>query len=486
MLVAVLIWHVLTSPSLDQYGVEPNTIFWIERLALTGRLYTDPQALPFVVVQYGTLFPYLALGIHRGLRLDSSVEAFYLAARLAACLSMLLTLAGIGATLVRHLRVPLVPAAITSLLSGLAMFPWPYIARPDAMYLALLVWAVFAFYHFVSAPSVWRLIIPLALLLCGFHAKQTAFVFLPILVIGGLLLLPNMAQRLAFLLIGTAMIALASLIAPSSFWQNGAIGLANGVYVSWTVKIVYWPFLYKHGMILAAWIPCLLLAVHSQRRELLPLGLLGAFTLAVGSVTALKFGSDTNYFNEYLIFAMMLIAASLPDLRVVWNGPRGVGQCFATALLWSYVLQMLHTQVNPIVQAGSGRGYLDRPTLVAVSQYFSERPDGLVMDLAVYAVGTFLPTRVAFAPFDVIGSSAASGHFDLMPVRGAIASGSICYAVTRLSWARRDLELQWWNFWTSTILPDLLPLFSEDAKFGELVVMRNPVCRNSQKNPAGN
>jgi hypothetical protein len=484
LVVTVLIWRVLTSRSLDVTGVEPNTIFWIERLALNGRLYTDPQALPFVVVQYAPLFPYLALGIHRGLHLGSSLDAFYLAARLGACLSMLLTLAGIGATLVRHVRVPLVPAAITSLLSGLAMFPWAYVARPDAMYLALLVWAVFASYYFVGAPSLRGLIIPLGLLLCAFYAKQTALLFLPFLVIGGLLLLPSMAQRLGFLLIGATMIALAILIAPSSFWQNNAIGLAQDVSPSWAFKIVYWPFLYKHGMILAAWIPCLLLAVYSWKRELLLLGLMGTYTLAVGTVAALKIGSDTHYFHEHLIFAMMLIAASLADLRLVWNRPRGVGQCFAAALLWSYVLQVFHTQVAPIIARQESQEYYHRPSLVAVSEYFSDRPDELVLDVAFYGIGAFLPTRVAFAPFDVIGSSAALGHFDLTPVRGAIVSGRICYAVTRRSYASGELDQ--WSLWARTILQDLLPLLRHEAEFGELIVMRNPVCPGSQQSPAGN
>jgi hypothetical protein len=483
LLVAVLIWRVVTSPALELIGLETNIVFWIERLALTGRLYTDPQSLPFVVVPYGTLFIYLASGIHRGLHLGGSVDAFYLAARLSACLSMLLTVAGIGATLVRHLRVPLVPAAITSLLSGLAIFPWAYVARADAMYLALLVWAVFTFYFFVSAPSAWRLIIPLGLLLCGFYVKQTALMFLPLLAIGGLLLLPSMAQRLVFLLIGAAMIAFAILIAPSEFWQNSTIGLANGISPGFALKIVYWPFLYTQGMILAAWIPCLLLAIQGWKRERLLLGVMGTYALAVGTVTALKFGADTNYFDEYLIFAMMLIAASLADLRVVWNGPRGTAQCFAVALIWSYVLQVFHTQVIPIHRAYFD---LDRPSLVAVSQYFSDRPGELVMDLAAHGIGTFLPTRVAFAPFDIYGASAFSGHFDVTPVRNAIASGSICYAVTRLSWASGDVEQSPFLPWTSTILRDLLPLFRRDAQFGKLVVMRNPVCLGSEKSPAGN
>ena len=77
--------RVLTSNSLNLIGVEPNSIFYTERLAMTGHLYTSACA-PFVVNTYGPLFPYIAWGIHRTLHLGTSLASFYLATRLAACL----------------------------------------------------------------------------------------------------------------------------------------------------------------------------------------------------------------------------------------------------------------------------------------------------------------------------------------------------------------------------------------------------------------
>src|SRR3954447_3577800 len=97
--------RVLTSNSLNLIGVEPNSVFYTERLAMTGHLYTDPHAPPFVVVQYGPLFPYVAWGIHRTLHLGTSLASFCLAARLAACLSVLAIMIGVGAILLRFLRV---------------------------------------------------------------------------------------------------------------------------------------------------------------------------------------------------------------------------------------------------------------------------------------------------------------------------------------------------------------------------------------------
>src|SRR4051794_25341522 len=145
---------------------------------MTGNLYTDPHAPPFIVVQYGPLFPYVAWGIHRTLHLGTSLASFYLAARLTAYLSVLAIMIGVGAIL-RSLRVGPLLVITASLLTGFVMFPWGYVARPDSLYLALLIWAVFAFHRFLVAPSASGLLPPMVLLLCAGYAKQTGFAFLP-------------------------------------------------------------------------------------------------------------------------------------------------------------------------------------------------------------------------------------------------------------------------------------------------------------------
>src|SRR4051794_12678903 len=219
-LVEELFRRVLTSNSLDLIGVETTTVLFIERLAMTGHLYTDPYAPPFVVSPYGPLFPYVAWGIHRTLHLDTSLASFYLAARLTACLSVLAIMIVVGAILVRFLRVGPLLAIVASLLTGFVLFPWGYVVRPDSLYLALLIWAVFAFHRFLVAPSASRLLLSMALLLCAGYAKQTGFTFLPLLCIAGLFCLWTAKQRVVFLLEAGVIAALSVTLAPPHFWQN--------------------------------------------------------------------------------------------------------------------------------------------------------------------------------------------------------------------------------------------------------------------------
>ena len=482
-LVAKLFRGVLTASTLDLIGVEPNSVFAIERLALTGQLYTDPHVPPFVVLQYGPLFPYAAWAIHRALHLGASPADFYLAARLTTCLSMAVLMAEVGVILVWFLRVRPLLAIASSLLSGLAMFPWGYAARPDSMYCALGLGAVLAFYRFLLTRAARWLLTSTVFLLCAFYAKQTAIAFLPLLCAAGLLCLRTTAERVAFLLGAAAMTAVSIVLAPPYFWQNCAVGLAHGVDVRWAMERAYWPLLSIHGVVLAAWLPCLLV-VLGRKRWLYPIAVLSAYALAVGTALGVKYGSDVNYYDEYLIAAIMLVAASFSAIASAWVGQRIVALCFASALLTSYAAHIVQTQVISYLWRSNLR--IDDRSFVAVQQYFAARPSsGLVADLADNGLGVFLPTRVAFASFDVIGDATAAGHFDLTPVHEAIRSGAICYALTRRAWAT-DIgpgykkRFPWWaSPWAAPVLRDLLPRFERQVEFGEFVLMRNPICPDS-------
>ena len=475
--------RVLTSNSLNLIGVEPNSVFYTERLAMTGHLYTDPLAPPFIVFPWGPLFPYVAWGIHRTLHLGTSLASFYLAARLAACLSVLAIMIGVGAIL-RFLRVGPLLVIIASLLTGFVMFPWGYVARPDSLYLALLIWAVFAFHRFLVAPSASGLLPSMALLLCAGYAKQTGFAFLPLLCTAGLFCLRAAKQRVVFLLEAGVIVALSAALAPPHFWQNSAVGLASGIDLRFAIEHVYRPLLLRDSLVIAVWLPCLLLALLGQRRWLFPTALLGIYALVLGTALGVKYGSDIHYYNEYLIFAIILIAASLPAIASAWTRQRTIALCLASALLCSYVLILVLTQARPVLVWSTSR--IDDPDLVAIQRYFATNPSsGLVADLADNGIGVFLPTRIAFAPFDVTGPAAATGHFDLALVHKAIRSGTICYAVTRRIWATDIREhdrnqFPWWaSPWAAPVLRDLLPQFEQQAEFGNLVLMRNPVCPTS-------
>jgi hypothetical protein len=469
--------------TLDQAGVEFDAVLAIERLALTGHLYTDPHSPPFVVLPFGPLLPYVATTLHRALHLDTSVASFYFAGRLTACLSLVALMIGVGVILVRFLRVKLLVATIASLLAGLSLYPWAYVVRPDSMYCALGIWSLAAFHSFLASRSVPRLLASVTLLVCAFYAKQTAIMFLPLLCIAGLLCLRTNVQRLTFLLGAATVAGISAILAPPHYWQNAMVSVANGIDLLWALKSTYRPLFGVHGLLMGAWLTCLLLLLFDRKRWwLIPTAVVSVYAFGVGVTTSVKWGSAVNYFNEFLIAGIMLVAASLPAIASAWIGPRIVALAFGSTLLFSYITLLVHAQVGPYLFRPPDPQMND-PALLALQRYFADRPSsGLVADLALNPFVVFLPTRVAFATFDLTGTAAATGRFDLAEVQKAIQSGLICYAVTyrALATGTGDDYEKRFPFWTATwappILRVLLPLFEPLGEYGDLVLLHNPMC----------
>lgn len=353
--------------------------------------------------------------------------------------------------------------------------------RPDSMYCALAVWSLLAFYSFLESRSVPRLLVSTGLLICAFYAKQTASMFLPLLCTAGLLLLRTTEQRLKSLLGAMGIAAMSAILASPHYWQNAIVSVSDANDLVWAVKYSYRDMLGVEGIVLSTWLACLLmLVVERKHKWLIPTAIVGIYALAVGTATSVKFGSAVNYFDEFLIAAIMLVAASLPAIASAWIGPRIVALGFASTLLCSYIALLIHVQVGPNLYQPSLR--MNDPNLMAIQRYFAAKSSSvLVADLADNGFPVFLPTRVAFATFDLTGAAAAAGHFYLAEVHGAIRSGVICYAVTRRAWATdtgKDYEssFPYWATWAPASLRVLLPQFEWQADFGDLVLLHNPVC----------
>jgi hypothetical protein len=484
LIVGELFRRTLGTTTLDQAGIEFDSVLAIERLALTGQLYTDPHLPPFVVTPYGPLLHVVATTIHAALHLDTSVAGFYFAGRLAACLSLVALMIGVGVILVRFLHVKLLVATIASLLVGLSLYPWGYVVRPDSMYCALLIWSLAAFHSFLATRSVPRLLAATAFLVGACYAKQTAVMFLPLLGIAGLLCLRTNVPRLLTFLLGAAAIAgISAILVPSHYWQNAIVSVANGIDLGWALKYTYKPLFVFYGIALAAWLTCLLLLLFDRKRWwLIPTAVVSVYAFGVAVAAALKWGSGVNYFNEFLIADIMLIAASLPAIASAWIGPRIVALSFGSTFLLSYMALHFYAQVSPYLFRAPDPQMND-PALLALQRYVLDRPSGgLVADLALSPFVVFLPTRVAFATFDLTGTAAGTGRLDLAEMQNAIRSGLICYAVTKPAWAtdagqgREKRPPSRTAIWPPPILWVLLPQFEPLGEYGDLVLLHNPVC----------
>ena len=301
---------------------------------------------------------------------------------------------GLFVALFRWLRVRTPVALATSLLAALAVFPWAYVARPDALYLAILVWATYTFYGFLEARTVLRALLPVALLVLDFYVKQTAVFFLAPIGLACLLLLRTNAERLVFALAAGMLTLLSVAAVPFGFWQNMAAGLANGTSIWTAISAALSPLVANNVLLLVGTAPCVALVLLTRDRRLVPCALLTVWAGALGAVLALKVGSAENYFDELFLFAFLLIGGALPRLAAMWSGPRPVAVGFTLIAALASAVVIVQNKIFPIARKAGP----DVTAMVAMAHDLDQPAQhGLVIDLTG-ATQVLLPSGIALSP----------------------------------------------------------------------------------------
>jgi hypothetical protein len=301
-------------------GVDLNVILTIQK-ALGGEpLYTDTSAPPFDIGQYSPLLYLIVIGIARvaGIGPDSPAALLLL----ARTISTLAALAALWLQVRFATRAFGVPRSLALGAAGfvvVATAPWLFLARPDA--LAILVQLVALV---VMASSVQRadsvrmcalagLISALAL-----FTKQSAIQLLPIALFF-YALLGRWTLAATFTAAFGAAAGVAWMLATwrwPHFAANVIGGVDNGISLFNAFDNTYGDFFPMYAPLLAL---ALLAMARWVRR---PLKWEGAFflavltgLLAVATVTALKRGSASNYYNEFLFIAAIAAGRLLHESR---------------------------------------------------------------------------------------------------------------------------------------------------------------------------
>jgi hypothetical protein len=97
----------------------------------------------------------------------------------------------------------------------------------------------------------------------------------------------------------------------------------------------------------------------------------------------------------------------------------------------------------------------------------------------------FLPDRAAFVPLEVLGSSAASGHFDLSHVTQAVQNGELCFTVVEPTLLQKlttgTSPPNDPDHWAAVIGKTLLADFHPMRRIGPRVLLVSEQCRVSMK-----
>jgi len=295
----------------DLGGFERNVIWGIQRIMDGSALYSNPDAVPFSMIQYMPLYYYLTA--FAGTLLGIAPEDAHSVYQLARTLNLLLgfSLSGLVFFMLRFRFQCKPETAVGFALLVFLMLPaFTISGRPDTLKTWFFILQLALLGHYSEIRL--RYLIPLSLglsFLC-FMSKQdgiTAFGLLPLAFLMGrewrnILVYMFLAGVFLFLVLGVG-----NHLLKGVFFSNVFGALQNGISFSW-FKSVFLNFFGQHALLFA---PALVLSLEFAREKSRLFRMLAAgFLLALFPplAAALKFGSGPNYFLEAQIISCLLIA----------------------------------------------------------------------------------------------------------------------------------------------------------------------------------
>jgi hypothetical protein len=458
-------------------GQEQNVIFAIQTLLDGQDLYRDPGRMPFVLTQYTPIFYDLCFALCRGLGLTSGdLHGLYVTARMTSTVASLGCCFVMFAILTRYTRLDKVLRLTLAFLLPLAIVPWDFAARPDALYLLFVAAGLMTAMLYAETFRLRMLVASALLLLAAFYTKQTALFLFPLPFVVRFAREGWRALKPRDMLICLVTYGAGAVFMTPAMVRNFAAGLGNGIDLAnafWNVFL--WPGLFRLPLLIAA---CIAARQAIRRGGDWPsraIGLATIWFLLVGLVLSLKYGSANNYLDEFMVGCLLLIGMA-PCLALM---PPDAGR-LALGLIGLIVAgqaSMLYFSLPNIRSA-----LASRPDWDEAGRALAADPDirnKSVMVLNYWAL-LFIPDRAVFAPIDVTGSSAALGHYDLTPIIHAVHDGTVCFAVTdgyllptlrATPRSSRDPDQ-----WMPAIGSALLANFHTVREIGPMVLLASDVC----------
>jgi len=397
---------IVSSDMVNVRGIEPFFVHTLQRMLGGQRLYQPTEAFPFEITQYSPLYYYCCLVAAKALGVGAGeVQRTMLVARGLSCVFHVLQVAAVFALLVRILRVDKVLAALACCCMLVCPAPWLFLARPDALCsLLLLAFVCMAVVSLASEKGSRRADLALGLAaVFGVAAgltKQNGFQGSIILITFFLFL--RDWRRLGIAVGATAISMLLAgcglyLRYGAAFAENVISGVGrSGVDLRSAFDHTYSvAFLHMNtGVLVAVCAPAVLqwFRPRSRPHEKF-LAYAWCCFLGAATISALKFGSAHNYYNEFLVLGFACAAYFLSQRAQPGAEAAGSGRV-AVAVAAFLVLYLPHLAVyNTLRYQDSDDRVRDREPMAAyLRSRLDTHPDSYVISRDI-TMASFFPAR---------------------------------------------------------------------------------------------
>ena len=320
LLAGVLIWSPVTSIK----GGEASVMYTVQATMLNkASMYTDPEVIPFSATQYNPFYYIIVSSVANFLSLTpgTDVVSIYRVGRFISFVSALGIAGFLFMTLANVFCLPRQWSFWLAVTSILCAVPWFYALRPDSLMVFFLFGSLYFFLKsFAPSHKPFRYLLAAGMLAAlSFFSKQNGLLIA--LIIGSYLVFNFKIKNLLWFVCGFALGGAISVLIFVPFYSPFFVksivqGINNGIDVKQAINEPYFIFASRFGWL--AIITLVLLFIVYTRYSLQsitkPFHFL-AYTLLIlfpfSILTALKIGSDINYFHEVICVMLLLIGTSI-------------------------------------------------------------------------------------------------------------------------------------------------------------------------------
>jgi hypothetical protein len=307
-------WSLVNTFAPDLGGFERNVILGIQQILLGKGLYSNPETVPFFIIQYMPLYYHLVAGLATVFQIDpTDAHSLYQLARGTNLILILGSCFLLFQTASQHFKVPKSIAIPTALLAFFWMEKFTLSGRPDTLKAFLFQGLVYILLSFPEKRKRW--IFPMACLIgsMAFATKQDGLVFLGILPLA-LLFGGNWKETFVWGLISALGIGLvvgfSQTILSTDFLANVAGGLQNGISISWFVGAFgnyfgLMALLFGLGLVLS------LEFAFEENHKLRVVAASFFCSFFPALLFSLKYGSGPNYFLECTLISLLILSVWL-------------------------------------------------------------------------------------------------------------------------------------------------------------------------------